>query len=142
MEDDSVRIVKPAPPLAPRVLVVMPDRWPRALVRAALRDVGYDALGASTVEAALRVRAVDPDRGAVRLILVDQSALDHGGGAQLDSLLERHGTPSTLLLSRATAEPPAGPWQRVLRRPVSVAEIVSAVQTLFPLPAAGRHPLD
>ena len=28
----------------PRVLIVMDDQWHRALLRAALRDVGYDAM--------------------------------------------------------------------------------------------------
>jgi len=132
----------PQLPRAPRVLVVLPDQWPRSLLRAALRDVGYDAVGTRTMETALRVRAVDPERGAVRLVVVDQSALGSGGGAQLDQLLERHGAPATILLARTTAKAPAGPWQRVLRRPVSVADIVSAVQGLLPLPATDRHPLD
>lgn len=32
--------------LAPRVLILQPDHWPRALLRAELREAGYDAVGA------------------------------------------------------------------------------------------------
>lgn len=128
---------------APRVLLVMPDQWTRALLRAALREVGYDALGTRTIESALRIPGVDPDRGAVRLIIIDQPALTGAGEDEaLSRLLARHGAPATLLLVRATVTMPTGPWQRVLRRPVSVAEIVSAAADMLPLPAADRHPLD
>jgi DNA-binding response OmpR family regulator len=126
----------------PRVLLVMPDQWARALLRAALRDVGYDAVGTDTLEAALRVRAVDPERGAVRLVIVDQPALSGAGGESLARLLANHGAPASMLLARATVESPSEPWQRVLRRPVSVADVVSATAALLPLPAADRHPLD
>lgn len=119
----------------------MADQWPRALLRAALRDVGYDAVGTRTLETAQRLPEVDADRGSVRLIVVDQSAVG-GHGRELEQLLARHGTAAALLLASATADAPVGPWRRVLRRPVSVAEIVSAVEALLPLPAADRRPLE
>src|SRR3954470_19927901 len=59
----------PPPPLPPRVLLVMPDQWPRALLRAALRDAGYDAVGAPGLSAALRYRPAVADRGPVRLVV-------------------------------------------------------------------------
>ena len=31
-----------SPTLPPRILLVMPAQWPRALLRASLREVGYD----------------------------------------------------------------------------------------------------
>lgn len=77
--------------LPPRVLLVMPDRWPRALLRAALRNAGYDAVGASSLGRALRIRADEPSRGAVCLVIVDQSALhDASDAEQLDQLLSRY----------------------------------------------------
>jgi hypothetical protein len=125
------------------VILVMPDQWRRALLRAALRDVGYDAVGTLTLETALRMRSDQPDRGPVRLVIVDQPAFgDAGDAEQLVRLLDRYAQPATLLLARATVGAPTGPWQRVLRRPVSVADIVTATEELLPLPAAGRHPLD
>lgn len=129
-------------PLPPRILLVMPDQWTRALLRAALRDVGYDAVGTRTIESALRIPVVDPARGAVRLIIIDQPALSGASDEAVSRLLARHGTPATLLLVRAMVTPPEGPWQHVLRRPVSVADIVSAVATLLPLLPSQRHPLE
>jgi hypothetical protein len=121
----------------------MPEQWHRALLRAALRDVGYDAVGTRTLETALRIRPDDPDRGPVRLVVVDQSALDDADSAErLAQLLARHGEPQTILLARSTTETPGGPWQRVLRRPFSIADVVTAVASLLPLPAAGRRSLD
>ena len=125
---------------APRVLVIMPDQWRRALIRAALREVGYDAVGAPTLDAALHLAPADAERGAVRLVIVDQPAIDDEDA--LERLLECHDAPSTLLLARATVAPPVGAWTRVMARPVSVEDVVAAVAELVPLPKAERHPLD
>jgi hypothetical protein len=139
----TAAIVDPPRALPPRVLLVMPDQWPRTLLRAALRDVGYDAVGTRTLESALRIRAVDPDRGVVRLVIIDQSALgDAGSSDSLARLLARHDAPATLLLARATVGAGTGPWEHVLRRPVSVADVVAATVALLPLSAADRRPLD
>jgi hypothetical protein len=138
----------PAPP-PPRVLLVMPEQWPRALLRAALREVGYDALGAPGLAGALRYRAAVPGRGAVRLVLVDQAALQ-GDEAypRLTTLLHRHEGPAAILLARATPMPgfpdkaEATPWARVVRRPVSIEGIVAAVRELLPLPPGSSRPID
>lgn len=143
MEDDVIAVViDPLHRAAPRVFVVMADQWPRALLRAALRDVGYDAVGTRSLETALRLPDVETDRGPLRLVVIDQSALGDSPGPELEKLLVRHGTPLLLLIASATVEAPAGPWQRVLRRPVSVADIVAAVEKMLPLPAPARRPLD
>lgn len=132
--------------LPPRVLLVMPDQWPRALVRAALRDVGYDALGAPGLAGALRYRRDAPDRGPVGVILVDQDALTgDDAGAELNALGRRHGDPALLLLARggsATDVTPDGGWRRTVRRPASIAELVEAVQAALPLPPDAAGPLD
>jgi DNA-binding response OmpR family regulator len=127
--------------LAPRVLIVMPDQWPRALLRAALREEGYDAVGTRNIDSALRIRPDEADRGPVRLVVVDQAALK-GAADKLEQLLARYHAPSTLLLARPTLATPAGPWDRVLQRPVSVAEILNAAEKLVPLSPEDRHPLD
>src|SRR4051794_21364037 len=106
-------------PTPPRVLLVMPEQWPRALLRAALREVGYDALGAPGLGGALRYRAEVPGRGPVRVVLVDQGVLQGDEAFPLlTTLLHRHGDPTPILLARAApmprlpdkAEP--GPWAR------------------------------
>jgi hypothetical protein len=127
----------------------MPEQWPRALLRAALRDVGYDALGAPGLAGALRYRVQAPSRGPVRLVLVDQVALSGDEAlALLPTLVHRYGNPAAILLARAVtmAGPPEkaapAPWTRVLRRPVSIDAIVAAVRELLPLPPGTSRPLD
>jgi hypothetical protein len=133
--------------LPPRDLLVMPDQWPRALLRAALREVGYDALGAPGLAGALRYRADAPDRGPVCVILVDQSTLtEEDAGAQLNALARRHGDPALLLLARGGAPGPPikpdGGWRRIVRRPASIADLVEAVRAVLPLPPGATRPLD
>lgn len=134
---------------APRVLLVMPEHWPRALLRAALREVGYDAVGAPGLPGALRYRAEAPDRGPVRLVVIDRDALrEADAGAQLAALTDRHGGPGLLLLTTggSSAPLPAAarhiPWRRIVRRPASIAELVDAVRAVLPLPPESRRPLD
>ena len=128
--------------LPPRVLLVMPEQWPRALLRAALRDVGYDAVGTRTLSSALRINPDELDRGPVRLVILDQLVLSGNDGDQLTPFLARNKSPAAILLARPTLAIPDGPWQRVLRRPVSVGEIVTAAQASLPLSPEHRHPLD
>jgi hypothetical protein len=127
----------------PRVLIVMSDDWRRALIRAALREVGYDAIGTQGSREAWLAPPEALDRGPVRLIIVDQDALSPVEIERLSALRQRFGgDPDILLLARTTVAPPDGPWHRVLRRPVSVAEIVSAAEELVPLSAELRHAID
>jgi DNA-binding response OmpR family regulator len=135
--------------LPPRVLLVMPEQWPRALLRAALREAGYDALGASGLATALRYPTRSPDRGLVRLILIDQAALaDEESATLLNALFRRHGNPAPVLLARAMPAHPLPPaaaparWRRVIRRPASIAELVAAVQALLPLPPGSGRPIE
>jgi hypothetical protein len=136
-------------PAPPRVLLVMPEQWPRSLLRAALREVGYDALGAPGLAGALRYRVQAPSRGPVRLVLVDQAALRGDETFPLlATLLHRFGDPAAILLARAVpmSGPPENvepaPWTRVIRRPVSIDGIVAVVRELLPLPPGKSRPLD
>ena len=131
------------------MLLVIPEQWPRALLRAALREAGYDALGAPSLAAALRYPIQSGDRGPVRLTLVDQAALtDEESATLLDELLRRHGYPAAVLLARAMPAQPLpatrapAPWRRVIRRPASIADLVAAVQTLLPLPPESGQPIE
>src|ERR1700730_6079108 len=128
-------------PPPPRVLLVMPEQRARALLRAALREVGYDAVVTRSLSSALRVNPSEPDRGPVRLIILDQSGLGGDADGELAQLLARNSSPANILLARPTLAVPDGPWQRVLRRPVSVGEIVAAAQAALPLSPEDRHPL-
>src|SRR5687768_5020134 len=94
------------PDLPPRVLLVMPNQWHRSLLRAELREVGYDALGAPDLEGSLLYPAAEPERGPVGLILVDQQALVGGDHDLLKHLMDRHGRPPSVLIAPA-GQPPA-----------------------------------
>jgi hypothetical protein len=125
----------------PRVLLVMPDQWPRALLRAELREMGYDAVGARDVAQALRYPAARPDRGPVGAILVDSAALVDPGADRLPALLERHAGAATVLVAPA-GEAAGGSWRRVLHRPLSIGDIAGVIRDLLPLPPAAAHPID
>lgn len=118
----------------------MPDQWPRALLRAALREVGYDAAGTRALSGGLRLSADEPDRGPVRLIVIDQEALADDRH-DLDELHRRTGAPM-VLLAPALRPPRAGPWTRVCRRPFSIGDVVRTIEDLVPLALEARRPID
>lgn len=120
----------------------MPEQWPRALLRSALREEGYDAVGTRNLVSAQRIPTAIPGRGPVRLVVLDQSVIDGADEQLLTRLLAAHDNPAVLLVARSTSTGPSGPWHRVLHRPVSVADIAGAVAGLLPLPAEQRRPLD
>jgi CheY-like chemotaxis protein len=133
--------------LPPRVLLIIPDQWPRALLRAALRDAGYDALGAPSPGAGLRYRAQAEGRGPVGLIVVDQAAVRGDEAAdRLAALRRRHGHPPVVLLASTTAPGMPGDATqgvvRRVRRPVSIADLVAAVRSALPMASGPDRPLD
>ena len=119
----------------------MPDQWPRALLRAALREVGYDAVGTRALAGSTRLIAREPGRGPVQLVVLAQEAVADADRRDLDRLREATDAPIVLLAS-AGAGDDAGPWAQVVRRPVSIGDLVRVVETLVPLPSDSRHPLD
>jgi len=119
--------------LPPRILVVSAEQWPRALLRAQLREAGYDAIGASALSRALRHPPHHAERGPVRLVVVDSAA----AAADPETLtLARRRYPGVafVLIHRAGPVPP-GPWAATLQRPVSIGDIVATVRQLVPLSA-------
>jgi hypothetical protein len=128
--------------LAPRVLILLPDHWPRALLRAELREAGYDAVGAPTPVEAHVYAVAEPGRGPVRLVIVDEQALSGDGARSLERLLARHHSPAAVLIQPASAPVPPGTWNDVLRRPLTIRDIVDCVKRFLPIPAGSRLPLD
>jgi hypothetical protein len=120
----------------------MPEQWRRALLRAALREAGYDAVGTRDLDNALRLPPAERERGPVRLVVIDQQALGRGSGEKLEQLLAHEDRPRTILIARATIERPPGPWDRVLSRPLSIADVVKSTEELVPLSPEARHALD
>jgi DNA-binding response OmpR family regulator len=128
--------------VTPRVIIVMPEQWPRALLRAALREEGYDAIGARSLREAVAYPRAEPGRGPVRLVMVDATAEDAGALELLDVLRRAHAHPLFVLVAGAGRPLPSGPWDRVLRRPASIDAIVAEVRQALPLLPEARHPLD
>jgi len=118
----------------------MPGQWPRALLRAALREVGYDAIGAPALKPALQQAESQEGRGPVRLVVLDQDALTDADGTHLEDL-RSSGIPIVLLapVMRRARE---GPWTRVLRRPITIGSLAESIETLVPLESEARHPTD
>ena len=124
--------------IPPRILIVWSDHWPRALLRAQLLEEGCDAVGAGSFSEALLSPAVDEGRGAVRLIVVDQSTAERVSPDIIDLLRFKHPGTRTLLLARGFGSLPEGPWDSVLRRPVSLGEVAARVREILrPADAAG-----
>jgi hypothetical protein len=137
-----VREPPPDHPGPPRVLLVMPAQWPRALLRAALREAGYDASGTFTMEGALHQSVPDPARAPVRLVVIDQEALTDEEWPRLNDLQNLAPDAALLLLAPRTRSVREGPWASIVRRPTSIAEMVGVIERLLPLPPEQRHPLE
>jgi hypothetical protein len=127
--------------LPPRILLVMPAQWPRALLRATLREIGYDAIGTRTVKGARVLLLSGEGRGPVRLILIDQDALTEDSQGDLE-MLRRASDAPFVLLAPATRRVSEGDWTGVLRRPLTVGELAQAIERLVPLSPAARRPID
>jgi hypothetical protein len=132
---------KPGGGFPPRVLIVQAAHWPRALLRAALRHEGYDAVGARDLSEALSYPELEKRRGPVRLIVLDQEALE-GHDSLVAELKKRYPEAATLVLESAFQPSVQGSWPHVLRHPVTIADIVRRTQELLPLPSTAVHPID
>lgn len=133
--------------VAPRIIIVMMEQWPRANLRAALREVGYDAIGTRTLAGALAFPPRSPGRGPVAAILVDASSVgpalqDTPADDPVGALTRRYGPVPLLLLASTVRADPVGPWARVLRRPFSIQDVADALSALVPLPPELRRPID
>jgi DNA-binding NtrC family response regulator len=132
----------PPPDLPPRVLLVMSEQSPRALLRAALREGGYDASGTRDLKGALHQATLDPTRGPLRAVVIDHQSVGETESTHLEELQRDAPGVATILLARATQRTPAGPWTRIMRRPVRIGEVVEAIEAHVPLPSGARRPLD
>jgi hypothetical protein len=119
----------------------MHDQWSRAMLRAALRETGYDASGTRSLAGALRLAEPDAARGPVGLIVLGHEAFSPEERPELERL--RATTQAPILVIAGTGSATSdGPWSRVLRRPISVGELVRAIESVIPLPFEARHPID
>ncbi|HKD40954.1 MAG TPA: hypothetical protein VKB87_11785 [Myxococcaceae bacterium] len=110
-----------------RILLVMPEHWPRALLRAELIERGYDVVGAPDLATALLARPKEKGRGPVRAILIDQDALVEPQSNLLDLLVSRYRNPRLVLLPRTQLKTPLGAWDKIVPRPALIGQIANAV---------------
>ncbi len=90
---------------------------------------GYDAIGATSLLTAMRYPERDPDRGPVRLLILDQSALD--SPVLLERLRAHHPGCRTLLIAPGGSPTPPGHWDLLLHRPISVGDVATAAESLL-----------
>jgi len=109
----------------------MQEQWPRALLRATLIEAGYDAIGARTCEEALRTPVAVADRGPVRLLLIDAAVLRTPGNCE--TLARRMTGAARVLIAPAAGPRAPNSWNRIIRRPTSIGDVVREIQSLVPL---------
>ena len=119
--------------LPARVVIVSDEQWTRAGLRAELRERGVDAVGVRDIPEALMHGHAPPGRGPVGVMVIEQDALsDDVRAGMLARVRARLGDPVVVLLAHATRETPPGDWDLVIRRPVTIGDVVDAVQRLLP----------
>ena len=117
--------------MAARVLIVLRGRWPRALLRAQLRERGYDAVAAPSLAAALPY--VSGPRGVFpRLILVEGELLGQEDAAERLAQLSDGVSPAVVLLRQGEGAVPEGDWTAVLPRSLPHDELLRTVTRLVP----------
>ncbi len=86
-------------------------------------------VGSPDLDSALEIcRPRDPERGPVRVLLVDPSAA--ASDAALEGLIAAYEEPSVALLCSHT-QAPRGAWNAVFRRPISIGEIADGVTAML-----------
>lgn len=111
----------------PRIIVSLGDRWAGVLLCAELRERGRVAAYADGLAAALLLP--DPwEVSPVRVVLVDRESLRDRDLATLRWFRASGEGPAAILLTAADGPLPAGPWDRMLRRPVTIGALADAVE--------------
>ena len=127
----------------PRVLVIWSDHWHRASLRAALREIGYDAVGARSVAEAFGYPAFERGRAPVSLIVIEADEITGDADRAIFERIQRlHPTAPVLLLARASRGLPPGEWPLILRRPFSLGDVLAMVRNRVTVAAGLALPLD
>ena len=116
--------------MAPKVLIILKARWPRAFLRLQLRDRGYDAVAAPDAVAA-QVFANAPT-APIRLIIVEEGVLGsvHEQEA-LDRIRAAHPGAEAMLIGDGGESHPPGKWAMTLAGQ-EPAEILRIARELVP----------
>lgn len=115
------------PAIEPRIVVALADRWACVVLCAELRERGHVAGCADRLAAALLLP--DPRQaGPVRAVLADRESLRDRDVAVLRWLRALGHGPAVILLTAADAPDVPGPWDRGLRRPVTIGAIADVLE--------------
>jgi hypothetical protein len=118
------------PDVMPSALIVMPEHWTAALLKAELLERGWDAACAPSMAEGLVLAA----GRKISVALVDQAALSSRDPRLLAWAVAHEGM-RLVLLTGAMTEQARGPWQRVLRRPLSLGAIADALASSASAPS-------
>jgi len=128
-------------PMATRgcVVLVMPQQWERAILRAELIERGHDVVGMRHLGDLLAFHAAEAGHAPIGVVLVDRTAFAGRHHRLLSILRRRHRCAPFVLLARAMTEVADCPWNAVLVRPLSVAQLADKIAALLALaPSAGE----
>jgi hypothetical protein len=113
----------------PRILVDLCDPWSGTLLCAELRERGYLAGRVERLAAAILVPSLE-QVGLVRTVVGDGEALGALDTSTLQWLRRIGNGPAVAILVAAGAPTPEGPWDRVLRRPLTIGAVADTVEEL------------
>lgn len=110
--------------MPPVIWVIDTEQWPRAFLRAELIERGYDAVGYLTVDDASQ---------SITTRFPDAAVIDVRGAARREvELLFKAGVPVVAIVSHPEPEWLSEfPWVRILRRPVSIGDIVKIIDEVI-----------
>lgn len=112
------------------VWIISVEQWPRAMLRAELIELGYDAVGFLSIDDAL-LRLYRRPGQKPKAIILDLNELDISQ-ARL-AALRRNAIPIAILGGSAELADPAVsefPWEFVFRRPFMIRDVIEAVHNM------------
>ena len=118
-------------PIDRSILLVVPERWLRLLLRTAFAARGHDVVAFSTVAELQSFRA-DRRHGPPGLVFIDQNAAT-GKRQALDALRRRNAGVPMVLLSGCGPNTLSWDWNAVIPRPSTKDDIVDRVEALATL---------
>jgi hypothetical protein len=125
----------------PAILLAFGDRWTATLLRAELLERGHEASRTTHVARAI----LTSESGPIRVLAVEHPTMSARDRLVVEWFRTLAGTPKVVLLTSASADVGPGPWDRVLRRPITIGRIADVITELVhgeaALDAAG-HPTD
>jgi hypothetical protein len=114
------------PKTEPCIALVMTDLDARRALLAELLESGIDAVGRESVGALLIDTPDAPEHGPLRAVLFDQQVVRERNGRLVELVRSRYRAASLVLLAGAATT--ISPWQLVLRKPITIGEIATALR--------------